>query len=461
MSSAGLPSLLVGCLVAAVGLLALVLSFFRRHRIADPLLASFGGFTLLYGVRLFFSSPLLPGFGIGDPVSEWVDSLVTYVINIPAWAFFWKVLGDGRRSFLFKWLILMSAFAVVGVGADLVRGAPHSLSGTPNNLLVIAGLCVAIAAQLRLRGRMTPDQKLLAVGFLIFGVFALNDNLMSFGILPWTWHEEAIGFIVFLGFLGAIAARRTFAGERQLAALEGELEAARRIQMSILPRRLPEIPGLKVAARFKPSSAVAGDLYDFLVVDGKRLGLVVADVSGHGVPAALIASMVKVAVSSRSDCAADPARLLTEVNRTLCGSFESGFVTATYLYLDPATGALAAANAGHPAPLLLRASGELLEVGGRGPILGRFAKARFQTESLALSPGDRLVLYTDGLTEALDAADEMFGEERLGAFVREHAKLAIEPFCDALLDELRRFTAGRGELALDDDLTLVVVDVQS
>src|SRR6185295_5590746 len=241
-------------------------------------------------------------FGVSESISEWVDSLVTYVINVPAWAFFWKVLGDGRRSFLFKWLILVSAFAVVGVGTDLIRGVPQSLTGTPNNLLVIAGFCLAIAAQLRLRGRMTQDQKLLAVGFLIFGAFALNDNLMSFGILPWTWHEEAIGFIVFLGFLGTIAARRTFAGERQLAALEGELEAARRIQMSILPRRLPEIPGLKIAARFKPSSAVAGDLYDFLVVEGRRLGLLVADVSGHGVPAALIASMVKVAVSSRSDC---------------------------------------------------------------------------------------------------------------------------------------------------------------
>jgi sigma-B regulation protein RsbU (phosphoserine phosphatase) len=459
MSSAGLPSLLVGSLLAAVGLLALLLSLFRRHRIADPLLASFGGFTLLYGVRLFFQSPLLPGFGVGEPVSEWVDSLVTYVINVPAWAFFWQVLGDSRRSFLFKWLIVVSAFAVVGVGADLVRGAPHSLTGTPNNLLVIVGLGVAITAQIRLRGRMTPDQKLLAVGFLIFGAFALNDNLMSFGILPWRWHEETIGFLVFLAFLGTIAARRTFAGERQLAALEGELEAARRIQTSILPRRLPEIPGIKVAARFRPSSAVAGDLYDFLVIDATRLGLLVADVSGHGVPAALIASMVKVAVSSRSDCADDPARLLTEVNRTLCGSFESGFVTATYLYLDPATGTLAAANAGHPAPILIRASGDLQEIGGRGPILGRFASARFQAESLALAPGDRLVLYTDGLTEALDATDEMFGEARLEAFVRGHAHLAVEPFCDALLDELRRFTAGRGQLALEDDLTLVVVDV--
>ncbi|MEP7009979.1 MAG: hypothetical protein ABJC13_06630 [Acidobacteriota bacterium] len=117
-----MPSLLVGCLVAAVGGLALVLSFFRRHRIADPLLASFGGFTLLYGVRLFFQSPLLPGFGVSELASDWVISLTTYLINVPAWAFFWQVLGEGRRSFLFKWLIVTGAFSVVGVASDLNRG---------------------------------------------------------------------------------------------------------------------------------------------------------------------------------------------------------------------------------------------------------------------------------------------------------------------------------------------------
>src|SRR6185295_2360554 len=152
------------------------------------------------------------------------------------------------------------------------------------------------------------------------------------------------------------------------------------------------------------------------------------------------------------------ARLLSEVNRTLCGSFESGFVTATYVYLDTAAGELTAGNAGHPAPLLRRASGELREVGGRGPILGRFASARFEAETLPLAPGDRLVLYTDGLTEARNGADEMFGEARLEAFLRGSARLPSEAFCDALLAELSRFIAGRGELALEDDLTLVVVD---
>src|SRR6185295_19892080 len=239
---------------------------------------------------------------------------------------------------------------------------------------------------------------------------------------------------------------------------EGELEAARKIQASILPRRLPEVAGLSIAARFRPSSAVAGDFYDVLAAGPERLGLVVADVSGHGVPAALIASMVKVAVGSRTDCAAEPARLLTEVNRTLCGSFESGFVTATYVYFDTVAGELIAGNAGHPAPLLRRASGELREVGGRGPILGRFASARFEAETLPLAPGDRLVLYTDGLTEARNGADEMFGEARLEAFLRASARLPSEAFCDALLAELSKFTAGRGG-ALEDDLTLVVVDV--
>src|ERR1700758_673275 len=139
---------------------------------------------------------------------------------------------------------------------------------------------------------------------------------------------------------------------QQLLTIQKELETARQIQMSILPSEIPKIDGLDIAARYVPMTSVAGDFYDFIVVDNKRIGIFVADVSGHGMPAALIASMLKIALSAQAAHAADPARVLLGLNQALCGKFERHYVTAAYVFLDMLKGTLTYAGAGHP-PLML------------------------------------------------------------------------------------------------------------
>ena len=263
-SLTGLGDLLIGSLLGAVGLLAIALSLFR-HKGADTLLASFGAFSLLYGIRLFVSSELMPALGVSRLTAGWITALISYVIQIPAWFFFWKLLGDGWRRSILWWLRIMTAFAVIGVASDLIQGVPGTLSRHPNNVLVIAGVVVAAAGILQYRGRMTTDLRILFSGFLAFSLFVINDNLVSMGIPPWSWHEESIGFMVFVACLGAIAGRRLFAAERDLATVEGELAAARRIQASILPAEPPQLTGCSIAVRFQPTSAVAGDFYDFIV----------------------------------------------------------------------------------------------------------------------------------------------------------------------------------------------------
>jgi serine phosphatase RsbU (regulator of sigma subunit) len=188
----------------------------------------------------------------------------------------------------------------------------------------------------------------------------------------------------------------------------------------------------------------------------------VADVSGHGVAAALIAAMVKVAFASQRANFDRPARLLRDLNRALCGNFQRGFVTATYAWIDSDSRALVVANAGHPDPLLRRGrDGSVLEVGGHGPIVGRFAGSAYDEQSLSLEPGDRLIFYSDGVTEARRPDGEMFGEDRLRSLVGRAEHAQPEGFCDALLDELHRWSGGRAQISLDDDLTLVVVDFHS
>src|SRR5246127_3187827 len=131
-----------------------------------------------------------------------------------------------------------------------------------------------------------------------------------------------------------------------------ELQIANQIQSSILPREVPRLAGLEIAARYVPMSAVAGDFYDFLVLDERHIGVLVADVTGHGVPAALIASMLKVAFAGQSAHADDPALVLSGLNRALCGKFEDHFVTAAYVFVDLQRWVLRCAGAGPPPPIL-------------------------------------------------------------------------------------------------------------
>jgi sigma-B regulation protein RsbU (phosphoserine phosphatase) len=423
-------------------------------------LGSFGIFVVLYGVRLVSRSALAPALGISPLASGWVSSLVTYLINAPAWFFVGRLLGAANQALIRWWVGVVSVFAVLGIACDLALGRPGTLADRPNSIVVLVGLPVGVIALWRRQGAITAELRVLFLGLGIFSAFAINDNLVGMGLVPWRWHEESLGFAIFVGCLAWIAARGFFQQERQLAALDGELRAARLIQTSLLPQELPASGEIAIRARFRPSSAVAGDFYDVLATGPRGAGILVADVSGHGMPAALVASMVKVAAASQLACASRPAELLARVNATLCGVLKRGFVTAAYVFVDLDRREIVAANAGHPRPLFVAGSGAApVEIGGQGPILGRFRDARYSEDRLSVAAGGRLLLYTDGLVEARDARGEMFGEERLFAFASRRREEATDSFCDALLDELGRFAGAAGELALEDDVTLVVVDV--
>lgn len=457
-SLTGIGDLLVGSLLIGAGFLGVALSLRRPSRV-DLLLASFGAFTLLFGFRQLFSSDLMSHFGVSADATAWVISLSIYGVKIPAWIFLWKLLGRGWRSVIVIWLWIASSFAVVGVVSDFVAGTPGTLTGTPNNVVVIVGVLVLGAALLHYRRRMTIDQIVLTIGVVSYAVLALNQNLAAVGLVPWQPADEFIGVLLIVVSFGIIAARQFYANEKQLIALESELDTARNIQLSILPEGPPNVRELDIAVRFRPTSAVAGDLYDFLAWDESRVGVVLADVSGHGVPAALIASMVKVAITSQRNHGTRPAELLTGVNQTLVGNIPRGFVTATYVFVDCEHRVARVANGGHPHPLLWKSStGAIEEVGGTGLILGRFASARFEEEEVILEPGDRIVLFTDGVVEAQNSTEEFYGDSRLKSLIGDCDGSTAEELCDALLDALRLWTGGKRTLSLDDDLTVVVVD---
>lgn len=245
----------------------------------------------------------------------------------------------------------------------------------------------------------------------------------------------------------------------QLLALNNELEMARQIQLSILPHSVPQLPGLETIARFHPMTSVAGDFYDFVQIDDKHLGILIADVSGHGLPSALIASMLQVALTAQVAHASEPAKVLSGLNRALCGKFTQDFATAVYVYVDMEKSLMRYAGAGHPPVMQFRPStGKSNQVLKNGLVLGMFDVATYETLELPLEPGDRHVLYTDGILEAASTAGELYGEDRFMRFMENNHALKAEQFADAFLGEITKWTgqsAGQGQ---QDDITLLLFD---
>jgi phosphoserine phosphatase RsbU/P len=243
---------------------------------------------------------------------------------------------------------------------------------------------------------------------------------------------------------------------RQLFAIQHELELARVIQLSILPDQLPKIEGLEISARYLPMSTVAGDFYQFLVVDQKHIGILVADVSGHGPAAALIASMLRIALAAQLTCASEPAKVLWGLNQALCGKLGHNFVTAAYVFVDTEREVLSYAGAGHP-PLLLwsKSTGSTREVEENGLFLGQFPDETYTAVEMPLEAGDRSILYTDGIPECRNPLEEEFGTPRFMRFMEENHCLGVNAFADALLGRLSSWSEqlqGKGQR---DDITLV------
>lgn len=246
---------------------------------------------------------------------------------------------------------------------------------------------------------------------------------------------------------------------RQLIAINSELDMARKIQLAILPHATPKIVGLEIAACFVPMGSVAGDFYDFLVVDEKHVGILIADATGHGLPAALIASMLQMALAAQFAHATQPARVLAGLNQALYGKFTTHFVTAAYIFLDMELGAMKYAGAGHPPLLLWRASTrKTAELEENGMVLGLFGDATYDEIEATMEPGDKVVLYTDGILEASNSSQELYGADRFKRFLETNSSLGTGEFSEALLDELSLWSGQPRGQGQKDDITLLTVD---
>jgi len=238
--------------------------------------------------------------------------------------------------------------------------------------------------------------------------------------------------------------------------LDREIQLARQIQRTFLPTRLPQIPGWEMSIQWQTAREVGGDFYDVFKLDSERIGLVIADVSDKGMPAALYMTVTRTLIRAFLHSISSPARVLEKVNRLLVGESQDGlYVTAFYAVLNPKTGILTYANAGHNLPLVIRGKDRTVERLSRGGMaLGIRAKNKWEDQMIELSRGDSILMYTDGVTESFSLDGQAFGEERLITALQSASSNRVDALNKHLSEALSEFL---GDEPLSDDLTLVIL----
>ncbi len=297
------------------------------------------------------------------------------------------------------------------------------------------------------------------------GFWAYEDVLSphAYGSVPVADWNIAVRLLFLLLFVYVVAElKQALERERQLAQerLEREVRIARQVQARLFPQRAPRAPGIECHGVCTPARGVAGDYYDFLELDPGHLGIAVGDVAGKGISAALLMASLQGALRSHASLSdRGPADAARGINLQIHALTESNrFATFFWAIFDRDARALTYVNAGHNPPMLLRAGGSLERLTVGGPPLGLFAESRYAQQTVTLGPADLLVVFTDGITEAPDAADREFGEARLEQVIRENPMLPPAGLCAIILKAVARFQSG---VPPEDDMTIVVVRVAS
>jgi sigma-B regulation protein RsbU (phosphoserine phosphatase) len=307
---------------------------------------------------------------------------------------------------------------------------------------------------------LTPDclVPVLGRGGSLIGLLVLGARLSE---APYTGEDRRL--LASVASQAGIALESIGLAEQMAERLEAErladreMELAKQVQAKLLPQGPPSLATIECAGRCLQARAVGGDYYDFLDLGTGRVGLVLADVSGKGFPAALLMASLQASLRSRlAQELADLPRELGAVNELLYRSSETNRYATLFLGIyDDASRTLRYANCGHNPPLVLRGDGSLERLAPTGPVLGLLEDWQCTTGELSLSSADLLVVFSDGITEAFDHAGEEFGEARLVALLRAHRHLRPGELLDAVLAEVRRFSGTTQE----DDQTLVVARV--
>jgi len=310
-----------------------------------------------------------------------------------------------------------------------------------------------LIARIRALDSALPVVAMTAWANIELAVEAMRRGVADFVQKPW---ENARLIRVLRDQIAAGRARRR--EQRLRATQDRELAAAEEIQQSLLPRHMPILEGVELAVAWRPAGVVSGDYFDVIRFDVGRAALCVGDVMGKGMPAALVMSNLQALVKTFATASAPPQRLCEQINRAVCGNLPEGrYITFFYGLFETSSRRFVYANAGHNPPLLVRRDGRTARLSEGGIVLGLFPENRYEQGEVRLRAGDRLLCFTDGITEATNEAGELFGEERLLRLLVEYRKQSASELRETILNAVADFSGG----SFQDDVTLVALAVDN
>ena len=455
--------LITGTSFIVIGIVVLVVAAIRRRAGGVRAVFLLGVWSAIYGIQRLNDCSFLI-----DLLPHWIQlcisyshALITYLTLVAAALTFRELTIGKLRQFVTLQALTALLIAVFGIGRFVLTGEEYSLLRL-NNLVAAVGavvlLTVFMVPSLSRQYVVVNDRRVMLAGTILFGAEALVTNLLH----PLGYQPDAIwddiGFFVFLSSVGYVAMQQVYTSERRLSSIENELAIARQLQFSILPTTTPQLRNLRVAAVYEPMTEVAGDFYEYLPIDDYRTGFLVADVSGHGVPAALIASMIKVAVQSVASFASDPSELLRRLRDILSAQLQGQFVSVAYLWIDTERRTARYSAAGHP-PLLCWCAGcsKLARLESNGLLFGAPFDGDYPVREIPFSSGDRFLLYTDGFSEPENTSEEPFGDHKIEQLLRDNPSRPASALSLLLLSEVRAWQPAF--TPQQDDITFLLIDV--
>lgn len=450
---------LLSFIYIVLGFVALLIFIFRIKRL-EGYIFYLGLLNIFFGLRFLnentlvkiseFPAPYFWEFGM--PIIALITPIVfiLFIRYFIGWGWRYSILG------LLIYSIIQGLFKIV---TEYYQSG-QSIYGTSDTVFGFLATGVLFFHMFLPEMRKNREVQIIGGGLGFYFLALLNDNLAQMQWIPDLVSFDELAYLFFNLCLVYVAISRVTKSEKEFFAVKQDLETARNIQNGILPEKNPKSNEYEVSSAYLPMELIGGDYYDYQIHDDSHIGVLVADVSGHGISAALIASMLKVAFTSQVSNAKQPAIVLQQINHSLAGQLNNEFITAGYFSFDIETKKLIFSSAGHP-PLILyrRKDNELKEIRVKGIPIGVFPETTFNESSMQLIKGDRLILYTDGISDVFNAAGEAFGKNRFIELIKETKNLLVEDATSDILKGIRKWSGKMEEETYEDDITMVIFDV--